>query len=515
MTHAEPRQQAVRSLPIGKTAATAYRAVFGHFPALARAAFVPYLISLALWALGQLAAGTPFLPHLLNLLDVVPAILFAVAWHRQILLGPDAGAPAFRPSWATRHWLFLAYSLAVTAFVYVVLTLIQPAVGRAIGLFFDFLHADQRAAMPLSVLVTFLVLFPLMFYFWIRFSFVFPAVAVDERYALHHAWRHTKGHVLRLMATLVLAALPLASLVVAVEAGLMGKTLWAGVLEPVQMALYYLMIGLTVSVFSIAFRTCTGWVPRHLGPSAESGFEDGDHARAKGFVPGGGFGGGKGFITILGTGLTLILAVVAVIWLLSGFYMVYADQQGVVLRFGEWVKTTPPGRNWHLPYPIETVLIPNVERIYATDIGFRRADAKRSGVRDVEEESLMVTGDQNIIDIDFVVQWKIADAGKFLFNNKNPEETVKIAAESAMREIIGHTDFLPALTESRGEVEAQAKTLLQEILTEYQAGIEITELKLQDVQPPGPVIEAYRDCQRARIEAEEGGSPDPARPAAP
>ena len=525
MTHPEPPQQAARRLPIGKTAAAAYRAVFGQFPALARAAFVPYLISLALWALGLLAAGTPFLPRLLSLLEVVPATLFAVAWHRQILLGPGAGAPALRPSWKTRHWLFLAYSLAVTAFGYVVVMLIQPVAGRAIGLFFGFLHADQGAAMALSGLVTFLVLFPLMFYFGVRFSFIFPAVAVDERYAPRHAWRHTKGHVLRLMATFVLAALPLvllSMLVVAVGAGLVGKTPRAVGLWAVWTALSYLMIGLTVSVLSIAFRTCTGWVPRQVGPGAESGVEDGDHVRSEGFVPGGGFGGGKGFNLILGTGVTLILAVVAVIWLSSGFYRVQPDQQGVVLRFGEWVNTAPPGLNWHLPYPIETVLTPNVKRINVIDVGFRSLDGRgRAHRRNVPEESLMVTGDQKIIDIDFAVQWKIADAGKFLFNNRNPEGTVKIAAESAMREIIGRTDILPALTVGRRDIERKTRALLQKILDDYEVGIEIIRIQLQDVKPPGPVIKAYDDCQRVRQdrerlrnEAEKGRSPDPARPAA-
>ena len=516
MTHPEPPQQAVRRMPIGKTAAAAYRAVFGHLPALARAAFVPYLISLALWALGQPAARTTFLPHLLNLIEVVPATLFAVAWHRQILLGSVAGAPALRPSWETRHWLFLAYSLAVTASVYVVLALIQPAVSNAIGLFLGFLHADKGAAMALSGLVKFLVLFPLMFYFWIRFSFVFPAVAVDERYGLRHAWRHTKGHVLRLITTFVLAALPLvllSMLVEAVDAGLMGKIPRAGGLWAVWTALYYLMIGLTVSVLSIAFRACTGWVPKQMEPNAESGFEARD--RFERFVPGGGFGGGKGFILILGKGFTLIIAVVAVIWLWSGFYRVQPDQQGVVLRFGQLVKTTKPGRYWHLPYPIETVLTPSIKTIHRIDIGFRFLDAKRSRGqrRDVPEESLMVTGDQKIIDIDFEVQWKIADAGKFLFNNQNPEGTVEIAAESAMREIIGRTNLLFVLTEGRQDIELKTRALLQKILDNYEVGIEITELEFQDVRPPGPVIDAYNDCRRARIEAEKGLSLNPAQPA--
>jgi membrane protease subunit HflK len=110
----------------------------------------------------------------------------------------------------------------------------------------------------------------------------------------------------------------------------------------------------------------------------------------------------------------------------------------------------------------------------------------------------MLTGDQNIIDIDFTVQWKIADAGQYLFNIRNPEDTVKIAAESAMREIIGRTDIQPALTEARGTVAAEARTLLQATLNEYEAGIEITQLALQDVQPPRAVIDAFNDVLRAQ-----------------
>ncbi len=134
------------------------------------------------------------------------------------------------------------------------------------------------------------------------------------------------------------------------------------------------------------------------------------------------------------------------------------------------------------------------------DIGFVAAgnDRARAARRDVEQESLMLTGDQNIIDIDFTVQWKIADAGQYLFNIRDPEATVKIAAESAMREIIGRTDIQPALTEARGTVAAEARSLLQATLNEYEAGIEITELALQDVQPPRAVIDAFNDVLRAQ-----------------
>lgn len=216
--------------------------------------------------------------------------------------------------------------------------------------------------------------------------------------------------------------------------------------------------------------------------------------RFKGFVPKGGFGG-KGFL--------LIILILLVIWAFTGLYRVQPDQQGVVLQFGKWVNTTEPGLHWHLPYPIETVETPSVENIQAIDIGFRSlGDRGRAQARDVSEESLMVTGDQNIIDIDFTVQWKISDAGQFLFNIRDPEATVKIAAESAMREIIGRTDIQPALTEARQDVEIKTRNLLQNILNEYEAGIEITQVQLQDVQPPQAVIDAFDEVQRARQDLE-------------
>ena len=213
--------------------------------------------------------------------------------------------------------------------------------------------------------------------------------------------------------------------------------------------------------------------------------------RFRRFLPPGG-GGGRG--------IAIALVAVLVIWLLSGFYRVQPDQQGVVLRFGEWVNTTTPGLNWHLPYPIESVDTPGVERINSIDIGFRSVGGTtgRTGSRrDVEEESLMLTGDQNIIDIDFTVLWKISDAGKFLFNIRDPEATVKITAESAMREIIGRTDIQPALTEARQDIEQKTQELLQGVLDGYEAGIEITQVQLQEVQPPAQVIDAFNDVQRS------------------
>ena len=215
--------------------------------------------------------------------------------------------------------------------------------------------------------------------------------------------------------------------------------------------------------------------------------------RFRSILPGGGGGLGKSAYLLIAVGILIV-------WLLTGLYRVQSNEQGVVLRFGQWTETTQPGLNWHLPWPIETALTPSVTSVQQIDIGFQSTgnERVRSARRDVEEESLMLTGDQNIIDIDFTVQWKIADAGQYLFNIREPEQTVKIAAESAMREIIGRTDIQPALTEARGTVETEARSLLQATLDEYQAGIEITELALQDVQPPNAVIDAFNDVLRAQ-----------------
>jgi len=212
--------------------------------------------------------------------------------------------------------------------------------------------------------------------------------------------------------------------------------------------------------------------------------------RFKRFMPSGP-SGGRGFV--------LIGIVIVAIWLFSGFYRVQPDQQGVVLLFGEAVRTTESGLNWHIPYPIETVERPSVTSIRQIDIGFRTSESRDRGTkRDIDEESLMLTGDQNIIDIEFAVQWKISDPRQFLFNIRDPAQTVKIVAESAMREIIGQTDIQPALTEARQDIEISARNLLQSILDEYEAGIQITQVQLQDVQPPTQVIDAFDDVQRAR-----------------
>lgn len=213
---------------------------------------------------------------------------------------------------------------------------------------------------------------------------------------------------------------------------------------------------------------------------------------------GGGFGGGnrRAFVVI-----PLILLV---IWLASGFYRVQPSEQGVVLRFGEWIKTTPPGLNWHLPAPIESVFTPQVTRVNRVEVGFRSAaEVGRTGAaRGVPDESLILTGDENIIDIHFVVLWQIKDAGEFLFNIREPQDTVKAVTESVMREIIGQTPFAEATTEARGAIEVGAREQIQGILDEYGAGIQINQVQLQQVDPPGEVIDAFRDVQRAQADRE-------------
>jgi membrane protease subunit HflK len=204
-----------------------------------------------------------------------------------------------------------------------------------------------------------------------------------------------------------------------------------------------------------------------------------------------GLGGGRGII--------LIVAAVLVLWAITGFYRVEPNQQGVVLRFGEYVRTTPPGLHYRLPWPIETVRVPSVTRIRRIDIGFASAgDGRTQMRRDIPEESLMLTGDANVIDIDFTVLWRIENARNFLFNIRDPEETVKFGAESAMREVMGRTDIQPALTEARPIIEQDVRDLLQGILNNYGAGITITEVQLQDVQAPSEVRDAFDDVQRAR-----------------
>ncbi len=218
-------------------------------------------------------------------------------------------------------------------------------------------------------------------------------------------------------------------------------------------------------------------------------------------IPGGGFGG---------RGVLLILILAFMFWVGSGIYFVQPDELGLVLRFGEYVRDrdAQPGVNYHLPYPIESVLTPKVTRINRIDIGMRVVeDARRGGssMRDVAEESLMLTGDENIVDVDFSVFWMIRPAegaSQYLFNIQNPEGTVKAVAESAMREVIGRSEIGPVLTGARQNIESAVLELMQKTLDRYQSGVLITQVQMQKVDPPQQTIDAFREVQAARIGAE-------------
>jgi len=218
--------------------------------------------------------------------------------------------------------------------------------------------------------------------------------------------------------------------------------------------------------------------------------------RFRRLVPGG-WGRGRIF--------AIAVAAIIVLWLASGFYRVEPDEQGVVLQFGALNRITGPGLGWHLPTPIESVLTPKVTRVNPIEIGFRLNTGEEgfrtaAGGRLVAEEALMLTGDENIVDINFTVFWVIKDATKYLFNIRNPELVVKAAAESAMREVIGRTDIARAFAEGRGLIKNDTQRLAQEILDSYDSGIAITDLQLQKVDPPSQVIDAFRDVQSAKID---------------
>jgi len=208
-----------------------------------------------------------------------------------------------------------------------------------------------------------------------------------------------------------------------------------------------------------------------------------------------------------GRGFALIVLGVLVLWGFSGFFRVEPDELGVVLRFGKQVREVQPGLNYHLPYPIEKVLTPKALRVNKIDIGMRIVDDLRRGgttTRDVPEESLMLTGDENIVDVDFSVLWKVkpTGVGDYLFNIQNPEGTVKAVAESAMREVIGRSEIQPILTGARQTIENAVQELMQRTLDHYGAGILVQQVQLQKVDPPSQVIDAFRDVQAARADLE-------------
>jgi membrane protease subunit HflK len=219
--------------------------------------------------------------------------------------------------------------------------------------------------------------------------------------------------------------------------------------------------------------------------------------RLRRVLPGGNLGG-KGFAIL---GLAAI-----VLWGFSGVFQVAPDELGVVMRFGQEVREVQPGLNYHLPYPIETALTPKALRVNKIDIGMRAVDDLRRGTatRDVPEESLMLTGDENIVDVDFSVLWKVkpTGVGEYLFNIQNPEGTVKAVAESAMREVVGRSEIQPILTGARQTIETAVQDLMQKTLDSYGAGILVQQVQMQKVDPPTQVIDSNRDVQAARADLE-------------
>ncbi len=191
-----------------------------------------------------------------------------------------------------------------------------------------------------------------------------------------------------------------------------------------------------------------------------------------------------------------------VMWLLSGAFIVQPDEQGIVLRFGAVVRTAPPGISYHLPWPIETALTPSVTRENQINIGYRIAN---SGIAaSVPEESLSLTGDENIVEINYTVYWLINDATAFLFNVQNPalqpDATIKAVAESAMREVVGRNEIEPILTANREAIQQDVRQLMQTILASYDAGVTVTRVQMQKADPPAEVLSAYRDVQAARTD---------------
>ena len=186
-----------------------------------------------------------------------------------------------------------------------------------------------------------------------------------------------------------------------------------------------------------------------------------------------------------GRGIALIALATIVLWSFSGFFRVEPDELGVVLRFGKFVREVQPGLNYHWPYPIETALTPPALRVHKTDVGMRPVEDLRRGtsLRELPEESLMLTGDENIVDVDFSVLWRVKPngVGDYLFNIQDPEGTVKAVAESAMREVIGRSTIQPILTGARQTIETAVQELMQKVLDSYGAGILVQQVQLQKV----------------------------------
>jgi len=238
--------------------------------------------------------------------------------------------------------------------------------------------------------------------------------------------------------------------------------------------------------------------------------------KAKDFINSGKNGGGSGnqgngsfnggMPKNSGRYISLGLIVAFVLWLASGIYFVQPNQNGVVLTFGKYTRTDEmPGPKWRAPWPIQSVQVVDVTVERRIQIGFNSNDKgfSQNQAGSTHNESLMLTGDENIVDINFVVLWRVGNAKDFLYSVRDPEDTIAMVAASTMREIIGQTNIQPALTDARTKIQSDARILMQKLLDEYNAGVTINNVQLQKVDPPAAVVDAFNDVQRARQKKEE------------
>jgi len=211
----------------------------------------------------------------------------------------------------------------------------------------------------------------------------------------------------------------------------------------------------------------------------------------------GGGGSGAGGVKGPSKGVMMGGVVIALLlWVASGIYVVAADEEAVVLRFGKFVATEGPGLNWHLPYPVESVEKVPVTRVQRLEVGFRTLPGQRA--RKINQESLMLTKDENIVDVSFIVQYKVKDVSEYVFNVAHITKAVRDATESAIREVIGRTLIDDVLTTKKAAAEVEVENLVQSILNGYKAGILVTAVKLQNAQPPERVIKEFKDVASAR-----------------
>jgi modulator of FtsH protease HflK len=203
-------------------------------------------------------------------------------------------------------------------------------------------------------------------------------------------------------------------------------------------------------------------------------------------------GGGRGMGNAVGGGVVFIILLVIAVWLASGFYIVQEGTRGVVLRLGKYLESTMPGPRWHVPYPVESVEIVNVSGVRTVEVGYRGNPKNKQ-----PQEALMLTDDENIVDVQFAIQYTLKSAEDYLFNNRNPDDNVLQAAETAIREIVGKSKMDFVLNQGRSDVAARVKVIMQQILDRYKTGINVTTVSMQNVQAPEQVQAAFDDAVRA------------------